>query len=319
MGRISFDFKVEIPGEDGLLFSTESGASYFGIIINDGYLESILSPHRVPNADTSAPQTRQFDRYQRLFPYSNTQVNDGHWHKLEFMVMSDSVGSFVLDDDFSSKIRFPINYWNDESAIFFGNNFDLKRNAMGSFRGCLRNLVINNRLIDWSKTGKIYNIEAGCYNYRYAPNQLMFLQNQQVNKNGNEPAAFVSFNGDGCLKYSPAGNSDNETVEFMFKTGGDKMVIFDSASSQFLIHTQGPAITIRNRDDSNVQVIMERGVVFNDENFHRLRLEKSGLNVLVELDSKYKQNFVLARRSRLGMLIFNYFGLTLTHIGKSRK
>ncbi len=300
LGRISFDFKVEIPGEDGLLFSTESGSSYFGIIINDGYLESILSPHRVPNADTSAPATRNFDRYQRLFPHPNTKVNDGQWHKLEFMVMSDTVGSFVLDDEFTSKIRFPIDYWNDESAIYFGNNFNIKRNSMGSFRGCLRNLVINNRLIDWSKTGKIYNIEAGCYNYRYAPNQLMFLQNQQANENGNGASSFINFNGDGCLKYSPTSNSDSETIEFAFRTGGDKMVIFDSIGSQFLVYTQGPAVTIRSKDESNSQTIMERGIVFNDENLHKLKLVKNGLNIQLELDSKYTQSFVLARRSKLG-------------------
>jgi hypothetical protein len=254
----------------------------------------------VPNADTSAPATRNFDRYQRLFPHPNIKVNDGQWHKLEFMVMSDTVGSFVLDDEFTSKIRFPFDYWNDESAIYFGNNFNIRRNSMGSFRGCLRNLVINNRLIDWSKNGKIYNIEAGCYNYRYAPNQLMFLQNQQVNENGNGASSFINFNADGCLKYSPTSSSDSETIEFTFRTGGDKMVIFDSIGSQFLIYTQGPAVTIRSKDDSNSQTIMERGIVFNDENLHKLKLVKNGLNIQLELDSKYTQNFVLARRSKLG-------------------
>lgn len=139
VGRISFEFKVDIADESGLVFSTESGTSYFAIALNDGYLESVLSPHRVPNGDTSPTVTVSpsvfYDRFQRLFPHPKTRVNDGKWHKLEFMVLGDSVGSFVLDDDFSSKIRFPINYWNEESDIVFGDNSDIKREAFGSFRG----------------------------------------------------------------------------------------------------------------------------------------------------------------------------------------
>lgn len=135
VGRISFEFKVDIADETGLIFSTESGSNYFAIALNDGHLESVLSPHRVPNGDTSVPSSVYYDRFQRLFPHPKTRVNDGLWHKLEFMQLGDSVGSFVLDDDFSSKIRFPINYWNEESDIVFGDNSDIKRETFGSFRG----------------------------------------------------------------------------------------------------------------------------------------------------------------------------------------
>ena len=298
VGRISFEFKQEIPDENGLLFSTESGDSYFAIVINNGYLESVLSPYRVPNADSSAA-VPFYDRYQRLFPHPKTKINDGQWHKLEFMVVGDSIGSFVLDDDFSSKIRFPITYWNDESPIVFGSNLDIERSVMGSFRGCLRNVVINNRLIDWSNKGTVYNVEAGCYNYRYAPNQLLFLQGQQLN-DANSPAS-VQFNGDGCLKYNPnTRGNEKETVEFVFKTGGDQMVLFDSMGSEFIVHTQGPSIVVRSKDDSNIKAVMERGIVFNDGNLHKLKLEKSDLKVELELDSKYKLEFSLSRRNKLG-------------------
>ena len=96
-------------------------------------------------------------------------------------MLGDSVGSFVLDDDFSTKIRFPFNYWSEDSAIVFGNNLDIQRDLKrtdlaGSFRGCIRNIVINNRLIDWLNRGNLYNIEVGCYHYKLAPNQIFFLQ-----------------------------------------------------------------------------------------------------------------------------------------------
>jgi hypothetical protein len=149
--HVSFEFRVDIADVDGLLFSTQSEDNYFAVVLNDGYVESILSPHRVPNAD-SAPMTTTsgnepqvssvfFDRHQRLF--ASRRVNDGAWHKLEFTVtgkVSDSaasVGSFVLDDDRSSKIRFPVfNYWSDESTLVFGANPNIARTATNAAQVC---------------------------------------------------------------------------------------------------------------------------------------------------------------------------------------
>lgn len=76
VGRLSFEFKQEITGDNGFLFSTESHGTYFAIVINDGYLESILSPHRFPNADSST-NVKFYDRFQRLFHLPQTKINDG--------------------------------------------------------------------------------------------------------------------------------------------------------------------------------------------------------------------------------------------------
>ncbi|CAF0717725.1 unnamed protein product [Brachionus calyciflorus] len=303
IGRISFEFKNEIPNENGILFSTDSADNYFAININDGYLETVLSPHRVPYADTTSNKISYYDRFQRLFP--SLKINDGQWHKLEFMMLGDSIGSFVLDDDQTSKLRFPISYWNEESSITFGYNLDLKRLNLGSFRGCVRNVVINNRLINWLTTGTLYNIEAGCYNYRYEPNQLLLLQGQRPNTDNGDASTILNLNSNGCLRYTPKGNDLRETIEFMFKTGGDNQVLIDSQNSDFIVHTQGPSLVIRSRDDTNMAIVLERGVYFNDLNWHRIKLEKfENSKITIELDSKYKQEFILSKRTgRLGPLL----------------
>jgi WD40 repeat protein len=294
------------------LFSTESGDNYFAIIINDGYLESILSPHRVPNADSSN-SIQFYDRFQRLFPYPRTRINDGNWHKLEFMMLGDSVGSFVLDDDFSTKIRFPMNYWSEESAIVFGNNLDIQRDLKrkdltGSFRGCIRNIVINNRLIDWTNKGSLVNIEAGCYHYKLAPNQIFFLQLDQEDL---ESSSNIQLNGDGCVKYQSSKSNnlnDKETIEFLFKSNGDRMVMLDSMGSDFLIHLQGPGLTIRNKDDTFSTTLIERGIDFNDGHLHKFKLEKQNDKIEIELDNKYKTEYKLSKqRSQLGPF---YLGCT---------
>ncbi len=84
--NFSFEFRQEITGQDGFLFSTDHQGAYFAIAINDGFLESILSP--------KANSRQDYDRFQRLFP---NRVNDANWHRLEFTMSSDnSIGSFVL-------------------------------------------------------------------------------------------------------------------------------------------------------------------------------------------------------------------------------
>lgn len=303
IGRISFEFKQEITGENGFLFSTESGGNYFAIVINDGYLESILSPHRVPNADSSN-SIQFYDRFQRLFPHPRTKINDGNWHKLEFMMLGDSVGSFVLDDDYSTKIRFPFNYWSEDSAIVFGNNLDIQRelkrsDLAGSFRGCVRNIVINNRLIDWTNKGNLFNVEVGCYHYKLAPNQIFFLQ---LDSEDLESSSNIQLTGAGCVRYHSKKTTvnDKESLEFLFKTTGDRMILFDSASSDFVIHVQGPALTIRNKDDSFATTLFERGVEFNDGNLHKFKLDRDENKIEIELDNKYKKEYSLSKRAQLG-------------------
>lgn len=294
LGRISFELKTEMADENGILFSTELAHNLFAISIKDGYLEAILSPHRVPYADSSS-QISSYDRYQRLFSSPKTKINDGKWHKLEFMMLGDQMSSLVLDDDHSSKIRFPYMYWTEESFLTFGSNSQFRKFELPSFRGCLRNVVINNRLVNWLSTGLLENIEVGCHGNRY-----------EILNQGQQPEiSSLNLDSDGCVRYAPRTSSSQESLEFYFKTGGDQHVILDSQSADFVVHTQGPSVVIRSRDDSSMAVVSERGVYFNDLNWHKIRLDKQDNKITLELDSKYKQEFVLAKRSSyLGPIVF---------------
>ena len=286
LGRISFEFKTEMTDENGILFSTELAHNLFAIAIKDGYLEIVLSPHRVPFADSSS-QISSYDRYQRLFSSSKSKINDGKWHKLEFMMLGDLMASLVLDDDHSSKIRFPYMYWTEESSLTFGYNSQFKKFELPSFRGCLRNVVINNRLVNWLSTGSLDNIEVGCHGNR----------NEILSQNQESEVSSLVLESDGCVRYAPSSSSNQDRIEFFFKTGGDQYVIFDSQSADFIIHTQGPSLVIRSRDDSNKAVIAERGTYFNDLNWHKIRLEKQDNKITIEIDSKYKQELALTKRS----------------------
>lgn len=161
--------------------------------------------------------------------------------------------------------------------------------------------MINNRLINWANTGVLYNVEAGCYNAKYDLNQLAFLQNPS--SQNSDATSFIQLNGQGCVRYVPrpssAPDSPNESLEFSFKTQSDQSVLLDTPGSEFLVHTQGPAIVIRNKDDSYSKAILERGIAFNDGEWHTIRLDKSEQKVNFELDGKYKQEFPLTRRNKL--------------------
>lgn len=216
----------------------------------------------------------------------------------------DSIGSFVLDNDLSTKIKFPVDYWNEESSMVFGNNLDIERDfkltdLIGSFRGCIRNVLINSRLIDWSSKGSLVNVEAGCYNSKFPPTLI-----------STSDSAVADYNGEGCIRYSARptnGRLENkEVLEFTFRTSGDKMVLFDSFGGEFFIHLQGPSIVIRNKDDTSSRIVMERGISFNDGNYHKIKITKEDNTVDLLLDDKYKVNFEL--RSARGRLTDFYVG-----------
>lgn len=161
--------------------------------------------------------------------------------------------------------------------------------------------MINNRLINWANMGVLYNVEAGCYNSRYALNQLAFLQSPPAasgDSNGDSSSEpYIDLNGQGCVRYVPRAASDapTESLEFSFKTQSDQAVLLDSPGAEFLVHTQGPAIVIRNKDDSYSRAILERGIAFNDGLWHTIRLDKTEHKVDVVLDSKYRQDLPLTR------------------------
>lgn len=132
-------------------------------------------------------------------------------------------------------------------------------------------------------------------------NQLIFLQKPTQSSQSSQEAdtTFLQLNSNGCIKYHPREKSESgsESLEFSFKTQSDQAVLFDSPGSEFVIHTQGPSISIRNKDDSISRAVSERGIAFNDGQWHKIRLEKSEQKVDIELDGKYRQELPLTRRS----------------------
>jgi hypothetical protein len=282
--------------------------AYFAVSLNDGYLEATLSPQRVP--------LTEYDRFQRLFHNLESRINDAAWHKLEFTMLGDRLGLFRLDDDESAKVRFPVAYWTEESALVFGNNVDLKSTDgsgfnMKSFRGCLRNVYANNRLINWQTTGTLSNIEVGCYSTRVS--SAAAAPQTQNSDEADAGLPFINFQKGGCIRYTPPKSlgSERETIELQFRTSGDQLVLLDSTTSDFIIHTQGPALVVRSKDDITVTatVLGERGVSFSDNSWHRLSVEKADARVVVQVDGRYKQELALGRgRTRLGQV----------HVGCSR-
>ncbi len=288
LGHFSFEFRQEITGQDGFLFSTDHQGAYFAIAINDGFLESILSP--------KANSRQDYDRFQRLFP---NRVNDANWHRLEFTMSSDnSIGSFVLDEDLTAKIRFPLNYWSEQSPLVFGNNADIER-SHESFRGCLRNTIVNSRLVDWADTGSLVNIEAGCYNYKFPGPVLSY-----------DDSVMAELAGDGCLHYGSSGNTaaagNKESLEMVFATSSDRVVLVESVGGEFVVYLQGPGIVIRGREDTSSRIVMERGISFNDGNPHRLKLSRRDGSVEMVVDEKFKTDFKMTSRS--GQLVDFYLG-----------
>ena len=192
-----------------------------------------------------------------------------------------------------------MDYWTEESDLVFGRNLDINSQINSdldsSFIGCLKNVVIGNKIIDWSISGSLYNIEAGCYNDIYRDNYLPFFQTSLNNDNSASIATFGK-----CLKYSPPSrNSDKETVEFMFKTSDDKSALFNSIGSDVNIYTQGPAVVIKSTGITN-KLLVERGIAFNDGNWHTIRIEKNEFDILVSIDEKYAQLVRQNRRIQLG-------------------
>jgi hypothetical protein len=301
-GRISFEFKTEAPHANGILFSSSKSGQYFAIVMTDGYIEAITSPNLIIPVDVAnlAP-----DRYQRMFPFPNKKVNDGNWHKFELKFLSDSIGSMILDEDQDSKFLLDkTKYWNDESDIVFGRNSDItiqsNADVEKSFKGCLRNVVINNQLIDWSRRGTLYDIEAGCYNDKFGPNYVSLMQKSLSDV---DSLGRAIFNGDGCIKYTPiARNPDREKIEFLFRTMDARSVLLQSIGSEFTVSTRGPAIVIRVRDSS--YLIAERGIAFNDGNLHKIKIEKTDQNIEVIVNDKYKQSVRLTKRSVLTAIYF---------------
>lgn len=294
-GRVAFEFRLDSQSPHrGVIFSTDSVGSSFVFYVLDGYLEVLLSPHRVSGYSDSVnsyQNNNNYDRYQRLFA---NKVNDGQWHKLEFFMAGDSMlATFVLDDDTHARVKLPMNYWTEDSALVFGNNVDSKSNTDNngdSFRGCLRNVVVNNRPINWMSIGQLFNIEAGCYG-----TPIISDENGQDNSK-----SAITLIDQGCLRYvSTARGGDREALELAFHTdGGDLQTLFDS--SDFIIFTQGPSLVIRAKDDeSNLAVVApERGVAFNDGSLHRLRIERqSDSSIHVNVDSRYKTEFQNSRRA----------------------
>ena len=303
IGRISFDFKVDV-NDNGVLFSTESVGSYFSVAINYGYLETTLSPR-----GSNAAGAIDFSYDQRLFQHPELRINDAQWHRLEFAMLGDGLASFVLDDDASAKIRFPMNYWTEDSALVFGNNQELKKaDITSSFRGCIRNVNVNDRPINWAASGSLTNVQAGCY----TSSMRSSGDDEETVNDG-----YIQYEKGACLKFTPSkgGNSmERETCEMRFKTnGGDNLVLLDSVTSDFIVHTQGPAVVVSSKGESNsantVTVVGERDDAFNDNAWHRLKLEKIDTQVSVEIDGKYKQELVLSRsRTKIGQV----------HVGCSR-
>ena len=298
--RVSFEFRVDIADEDGFLFSTKTNQddNYFAIVIRDGYIESILSPHRVANADTSAAP--RFDRHQRLF--TSRRVNDAAWHKLEFTAMGDSVGSFVLDDDRSSKLRFPISYWSDESTLVFGSNADIEQQqqqqrASPSFRGSMRNLVVDGRTVDWSTTvsGSLVNIEVRPFSSFTQHNEAFIQPPAPPDTRLLYTNTSTTTTTGGCVHYAAsigARVSDRETLELWFATGGDRQLLVDSLAGAFVVYTQGPAVVVRAKDEGTfaATIVGTRGLAFNDGAWHKLRVDKFDGKIVVELDGgKHKQ------------------------------
>jgi hypothetical protein len=196
-GGISFDFKTSNANQNGLLLSTQKKGQYFAVVLVDGYVEVVLSPHTLVSNDPPV------DRYQRMFPFPHSKVNDGRWHKFQLTLDANSIGAIVLDDNESSKFRInKLDYWTEDSDLIFGRNADINTQINSdldkSFIGCLRNVIIGNRIIDWSTNGILNNIEAGCYNDIYRENQyLSSFQNSLI---GTKSSSVASFNGDGFFK-----------------------------------------------------------------------------------------------------------------------
>lgn len=96
------------------------------------------------------------------------------------------------------------------------------------------------------------NVEAGCYNYKFPP-AIVTPADSLV----------AQLNGKGCVRYSAVneqGQAAGESLELMFKSNGDKMVLVDSIGGGFLVHLQGPGVVIRNKADTVSRIVMERGM-----------------------------------------------------------
>lgn len=295
LSQIAFKFKIEKSGQNGILFSTQKSGRFFAIVIVDGYTEVVLSPHLLlPNDPAHLPT----DRYQRLFPFPKNRVNDGKWHKLELLSIENSIATIVLDDGQDSKFRINKNdYWTEESDIVFGRNPDINTQSNEldrSFKGCLKSVFVNNKQIDWSNRGLLNNIEGGCYNDKYDSSLLSFVQNSV------DSSKVVTLDGEGCLKYTPTRNPSSESLEFLFKTTDDRSALFQSSGSDIYIHIQGPSVVIRNNNANINTLIIERGIAFNDGNWHKLRISKRDYQVEISLDDKYKQTIRLNRPTFLG-------------------
>ena len=78
------------------------------------------------------------------------------------------------------------------------------------------------------------------------------------------------------------------------------MVLLDSVGSEFIIHIQGPGLTVRNKDDTVSLTIIERGIEFNDGNLHKLKLDRTDTKIEIELDNKYKKEYILNKKTQLG-------------------
>jgi len=196
------------------------------------------------------------------------------------------VGTFVLDEDLTAKIRFPLDYWSEQSPLVFGNNPDIQR-GHESFRGCVRNTIVNSRLVDWAETGSLVNIEAGCYNYKFPGSVLSY-----------DDSVVAELAGDGCLRYAASTTTagSRESLELVFATSGDRMVLVDSVGGEFVVYVQGPAVVIRGKEDTSSRIVMERGISFNDGSPHRLRLSRREGSVEMLLDDKFKAEFKLTAR-----------------------
>ena len=271
VGRISIEFKVDADGD---LFSTQADFSpLFAVSVRNGFLEAnyVWSDERQSS--------------QRLFP--KARVDDATWHKLEVVLLGDSIGSFILDDDTSAKIRFPGDCWDVESSLVFG-----ARPPRQSFKGFLRNVIVNNRLIDWLNKGDASDVEAGYSDHRLT-SELFFMPVDA------EALPHLLLGGDGCVRFTPESAGLKESVEFLFKTSGDHMALFDSIGAGFAVFTRGPALVLRVRAEPYERTIMERGIVFNDGNLHKLRIERNGMKIEVEADNKYRQEVTLGRSTKL--------------------
>jgi hypothetical protein len=75
----------------------------------------------------------------------------------------------------------------------------------------------------------------------------------------------------------------------MFKTADDRSALFYSAGSEVTIYTQGRAVVIRSSNGNTNYLVVERGIAFNDGNWHKLRIEKRDKKIEIYLDEKYTQ------------------------------